>query len=93
MERTYNVGQHVKFIDEYRKAHDALVLIWWKAPDWPEPYTGESGEPGCNLVLVDPDPEKQDSYGRQIRRETSLVHLSNNPGKGNCWCWPWETKQ
>lgn len=88
MERSYEVGAHVKFIDPERKAHDALVLIWWKAPDWPEPYTGENGEPGCNLVLVDPDPQKDDVYGRQIRRETSMVHLNNNPGRGNCWCWP-----
>ena len=92
MERKYEVGQHVKFIDEYRKPHDALILIWWKGPGWPEPYTGENGEPGCNLVLVDPDPQKEDSYGRQIDRKTSLVHLSNNPGKGFCWCWPDELK-
>jgi hypothetical protein len=85
MERQYEVGQHVKYIDEYRKAHDALILIWWHAT---EQYKSPSGEPGCNLVLVDPDPQKDDSYGRQIKRETSLVHLSSNPGGGNCWAWP-----
>jgi len=87
MEREYEVGAHVKFIDEHRKAHDALILIWWH-PYRDPAHPSESGEPGCNLVLVDPDPQKEDSYGRQIDRKTSLVHLSNNPGKGYCWCWP-----
>jgi hypothetical protein len=41
---------------------------------------------------VDPDPQKDDTYGRQIQRETSMVHLSNNPGGGNCWCWPDEVQ-
>jgi hypothetical protein len=87
MERKYEVGAHIKYIDSHRKAHDALVLIWWMPKDVPD-YAGPTGEPGCNLVLVDPDPKKDDSYGRQILRETSMVHLSNNPGGGNCWCWP-----
>jgi len=87
MERKYEVGAHIKFIDPHRKAHDALVLIWWKEPNT-EPYTSDVGEPGCNLVLVDPDPLKDDTYGRQIQRETSVVHISANPAKGNCWCWP-----
>lgn len=88
MEREYKVGAHVKWIDPQRRAHDALVLIWWHASQGSHGYESPTGEPGCNLVLVDPDPEKDDSYGRQIRRETSMVHLSMNPGRGNCWCWP-----
>jgi len=87
MERKYEVGAPIKYIDPMRRAHDALVLCWWHVDQVPD-YQSPTGEPGCNLVLVDPDPEKEDTYGRQIRRETSMVHLSNNPGKGNCWCWP-----
>ena len=110
MERQYEVGQHVKYIDSHRKAHDALVLIWWhdvlayKEPQQAFDAAGSDDlievqpdmttkvirdrEPGCNMVLVDPDPQKDDTYGRQIRRETSIVHLSNQPARANCWCWP-----
>jgi len=85
MERRYEVGAHIIFIDEFRKQHNALVLIWWMpGPD--SPY-GEKAA-AVNIVLVDSDPQKEDSYGRQIRRETSVVHLSQNAAKGNCWCWP-----
>lgn len=51
-------------------------------------YTGPTGEPGCNLVYVDGDRTKNDPYGRQISRETSVVHKSKQPAHGNFWCWP-----
>ena len=85
MERRYDVGQHVKYIDEHRVVHDALVLIWWHDVD---AYKEHTQVPGCNIVLVDSDPQKDDTYGRQIKRETSVVHLSNQPAKAKCWCWP-----
>lgn len=114
MERKYEVGQPIMFIDEHRKPHHALVLIWWHEvehyktpkeaidaadgnlvdvqPDGTAKVKRDLREPGCNLVLVNPDPLKEDTYGRQIDRETSVVHLSNNPAKGNCWCWPDEVQ-
>lgn len=51
-------------------------------------YRGPTGEPGCNLVYVDSDKTKHDPYGRQIARETSVVHKSKQPAHGNYWCWP-----
>jgi len=42
--------------------------------------------PGLNLVLVSNDEAKDDPYGRQIERETSVVHVSNQPAPGAYWC-------
>jgi hypothetical protein len=85
MERRYEVGAHIIYIDEYRRQHNAVVLIWW-LPGKDSPYSEDWA--ACNLVMADPDPQKEDSYGRQIRRETSVPHLTANPAKGCCWCWP-----
>jgi hypothetical protein len=68
------------FIDPYRKAHAALVTRVWN---------GMVGAiPGCNLVFVSGDESKEDPYGRQIERATSIVHLSGQPARASCWCWP-----
>lgn len=85
MERQFNVGQHVVYVDQYGKRHDALITIWWSAY---EPYLSETGQPGCNLVLVSGEEAKTDSYGRQIERETSVVHRSKQVAHGRYWCWP-----
>ena len=42
--------------------------------------------PGLNLVLVSNDEAKDYPYGRQIERETSVVHVSNQPAPGAYWC-------
>ncbi len=50
--------------------------------DWEQ----EMQIPSLNTVLVDPDPSKTDSYGRQINRNfTSVVHESNQSAHGNYW--------
>jgi hypothetical protein len=88
MERTYHVGQHVKFINPERKEQDALVTIWWVPPEQHPHYTSGQGEPGCNLIVVSTDPAKEDSYGRQTDHHTSVVHKSVQPAGGYYWCWP-----
>ena len=80
MEKKLEIGSAVEFIDAHRKAHPALITKVWG------PSVG--GQPGCNLVFVVDDPSKEDNYGRQIERQTSVVHLSGQPAKANCWCWP-----
>lgn len=88
MERSYSIGQHVVYVDKLGKRHDTLVTIWWgPGPGRVVAYQPDpTGEPGCNLVFVSGDPQKDDSYGRQIERETSVVHMQ--PAHGNFWCWP-----
>jgi hypothetical protein len=52
------------------------------------PGTEGSNWPCINLVCVSSDEAKQDQYGRQIERETSVVHIRNNSAGGFCWQWP-----
>lgn len=87
MERKYLIGQHIKYVDKFGVARDALTTIWWMPQDVPA-YESSTGEPGCNLVIVSGDKEKDDSYGRQIERETSVVHKSYQVAHGCYWCWP-----
>ncbi len=68
-------GQHVIFIDEHRMPHDALVTEPWS-------------DTCVNLVLINSDEKSQDTYGRQITRETSCVHKSLNDAGGMCWAFP-----
>lgn len=80
MERKLEVGSAIVYMDPYRKPHAALVTTVWG------PSVG--GQPGCNLLWVVDDVTKTDNYGRQIERATSQVHLSGQPAKAGCWCWP-----
>jgi hypothetical protein len=47
----------------------------------------EPGEhwPCINLVIVSPNPDCQDPYGRQLERHTSVVHQSNSSAVGYCF--------
>ncbi len=93
MERSYEVGQHVTFIDSKSRRRDALVTAWWQA--WIQPDLDKdpildpnAGEPSCNLVVVSVDKMKEDTYGRQTEHESSVVHMSNQAAHGNYWVWP-----
>lgn len=71
------IGQAVTFVDEHQVERAALVQ---------HVFPGMSGkEDGCNLVIVSPDPAREDSYGRQIEHRTSVPHQSGNPAPGNYW--------
>lgn len=88
MERSYEVGKHVVYVDPQGVAHDAVVTVWWSL----DYYRKEGKEPGCNLVYVSGDPAKDDTYGRQIERSTSVIHMGVQPAHGNYWRWPDESK-
>lgn len=50
----------------------------------------EHGEPGedwpcINLIIVSPNQDCQDPYGRQLERHTSVVHQSNSSAVGYCF--------
>lgn len=80
VDRTYGPGQRVIYRDHFGRDHDALTNEMWG--------DGKEGEPAVNLVYVSGDPEKRDSYGRQIERETSCPHRSRQTAPGNFWRWP-----
>lgn len=88
MKREYVTGQAVKYVDAYGVTHDALITKWWNGDNTIEAYLSQYGDPGCNLVYVVKDEAKTDSYGRQIIRETSVIHKSRQPAPGNYYCWP-----
>jgi len=75
------IGDHVLYVDALSRPRQALVTAVW-----PQYATPTGPAPGLNLVLVSNDEAKDDPYGRQIERETSVVHVSNQPAPGAYWC-------
>ena len=76
MVKELNIGDAIVFVDEHHVEHTALVTKVWSS-------VGNC--PGCNLVFVSGDDSKDDPYGRQIERRTSIVHLSQQPARASCW--------
>ncbi|PYS52433.1 MAG: hypothetical protein DMF68_01610 [Acidobacteria bacterium] len=71
-ERTPEVGKTIVFHDAKGQPHDALVTAVWS--------------PTCiNIVFVSQDALRQDSFGRQIERQTSLLHKGSTPVHGMYW--------
>lgn len=90
MSKVYNFNSQVLYVDEKGEVHSALVTQWWMGNQLVESYLSKSGEPGCNLIFVSSDPNRQDSCGRQSERRTSVVHKSKQPANAAYWCWPEE---
>jgi len=91
-EKQLNHGDSVIFYDEYSKPHSALVTeVWGEREEFVdldiEGDEAKVSEPGCNLLFVSTDKEKHDSYGRQIERFTSCVHVSSQGAPGYAWSW------
>lgn len=67
------------------------IYAWDKDdPDRKGPSRLEMPEDGphwpcINLVIVSPNHECQDPYGRQLERHTSIVHQTNSSAIGNCF--------
>ena len=77
------IGQRVVYVDKYGKPRDALVTQWWhQSKEVPD------SDASVNLVFISSDVQKDDTYGRQLERETSVVHKSNQSAHGFYWCWP-----
>jgi len=73
-----HVGDHVIWVDPVAKPNNALVTAVWSQ--------------NCiNVVMVNDDPKMDDSYGRQIRRETSQSYKDGMP-HGNYWMFPGEVQ-
>ena len=85
MSKALNIRDSIIYIDSTRNHHPAIVTTVFGSADG---GFGTSKVQGCNLVYVSSDESKQDPYGRQIERATSVVHRSGNPAGANCWCWP-----
>ena len=73
------VGQVVTYVDQMGKKFPALVTAVWSGE------YGTYNPPGINLVYVSGLETERDTYGRQIKREASVVHKTNQPAGANCW--------
>ena len=63
-------------------------------PRWRQEGPGETFDqhPCVNLVFVVDDGDRQDDYGRQIERYTSVSHSRQQTGGGFCWRFPDEER-
>lgn len=72
------VGDVVVFHDPLGRPFNSIVIAVWS--------------PTCiNVVTIEEKGTRTDSYGRQIRRPTSIQHISLSPVHGYNWRWPEET--
>ena len=71
-------GEHVVYVDSAGRGHPALVTAVWR-----DPSARDDPDPAVNLVLVSPDANRTDPYGRQIERRTRVRHQSR--GAGESW--------
>lgn len=72
------IGAAVVFSDEFSVEHDALITA----------IHGEYGpesKPSINLCYVSKDSARSDTYGRQIMRNSSVPHRSNQSARGMFW--------
>lgn len=69
------IGDAVTYVDEYSRERPALVTT--VGNDRPDTWV--------NLLFVSDDPARQDDYGRQIERRSSVSHQSSQQAPGNYW--------
>lgn len=75
------IGDTVEYVDPYAKSHTALVTTVFSSG-----HPGDDGpKPSVNLVYVSDDESQTDQYGRQIARNTSVVHETNQAAHGMFW--------
>lgn len=75
MDHKLEVGSVVEYVDPVGKPNNALVTAVW-------------GPTCINVVLMSDNDAETDTYGRQIKRFTSVCHKGLSPAHGNYWKWP-----
>lgn len=78
------VGDWVIYVDEKGQEHNALVTCVFSHTLPPK-----DEDTSINVVIVNPDPNQEDSYGRKMLRETSVVHKERQPAHGQYWNIGW----
>jgi hypothetical protein len=68
------LGKMVLFTDAVGKSHHAIVTADWASESYPNG--------SVNLVFVSDDETLTDPYGRQIVRQTSVVHREHQSAHG-----------
>lgn len=83
MKQRVDVGSHVIFVDGRGQRRTALVTAV-HGENW---FEGQSA-PAINVVFVTDDETRSDAWGRQIERDGSVVHESNQSAHGQFWKLP-----
>jgi hypothetical protein len=68
-------GDKVIYIDDLKKEHNSLVTSI---------HSGEKN-PSINIVYVGTNESKQDMYGQELERDTSVVHIDDQSAYARCW--------
>lgn len=98
MSEKLEIGSHIIFTDENFVDHHALVTAIWTgshayAEDGFVPRGDENMKmTSVNLVFVAGDKNRDDQYGRQIDRNTSILYKDGQGAGGFCWRFPDESK-
>lgn len=93
MNKELRVGGVVIYCDQVGNDHDAVLTAVWSHGTVDEHIKAYGDYPLVNLVFVSGDESKQDSYGRQIERATSVQHVAPNLPHGFYWRFPDEDRQ
>lgn len=70
------VGDVIEYVDEVSVPHDALVTIY---------FGGEREGGALNCVYLSSDSSKNDPYGRQVERASSVSRESEHTAHGRFW--------
>lgn len=74
-----DVGDHVTYVDEQRRARAALVTL-----------SADTDRPTINLVSVSMNEDETDGHGRQLDRASSVSHQDRTTADGRYWRLPEE---
>lgn len=69
------IGDSITYVDEYAIPHRGLVTNVF----------GTTPVSAINLIYVSHDTNEIDQYGRQIKRETSVVPKTQQTAHGRYW--------
>lgn len=96
-EKQIKIGDSVIFFDQFGIEHNALLTnvfgertITTFKEEGAESVTKNVSNPCVNVLMISPDQKREDSYGRQIERMTSVVHYSGSSAWGMFYCLPEE---
>lgn len=82
MERTLDIGDSIKVVDETGNLRDGLVTNHWHDGR----RTLKEGEcPTINVAFISADPAKNDPFGRQVERLSSCSHKTTTNAPGRYW--------
>lgn len=79
-----SIGGAVVYVDEFGQERPALVTQNWGTSE----YDPEKGGPAINVVFVSNSDKETDTYGRQMKHETSVVHRAQQMAHGKYWFQP-----